>query len=211
MVNPSLLLCSDDGISLCQPCYSSHYNCTTHGHRIQIVNRFPLHYNQNNNTYQHHGLAHVPHVVQHHGNNNNQQQRRAGMFEMSCNGDNNNCERWMFAMRCESCLASDAVVYCRGHDKLMCHNCDQMLHLQEAVPPHLRCKLCGNCKRPSNSFLIGADGHHFTYPPAPIVLPPPAPIHPPPAEVVSAALSTGLSLHNYDSDLFDDDFSWFGM
>ncbi|XP_010417969.1 PREDICTED: uncharacterized protein LOC104703626 [Camelina sativa] len=214
--NPALLLCCDDEMALCQSCYSRYFKCTTLRHHIQILSCFPPPHH--NTTNQHHEHAHMPHVVQHSNHEHehvaglgHQHQRRAGMFEMSCNG-NTNCERWMFAMRCESCLASDAVVYCRGHDKLMCHNCDRVFHLHEAVPPHLRCMLCGNCKRPSRYFLIGAAGHQFTFPPT---------VHPPAAEEVSASPSTGLNQQDdvlirddffrdneYPQDIYD--FSWFG-
>ncbi|EFH62889.1 hypothetical protein ARALYDRAFT_338347 [Arabidopsis lyrata subsp. lyrata] len=208
-INPSILLCYEDGKALCQSCYSTHYNCAPNGHHIQIVRRIQY---PNNNT-QHHDHAHMPHVVDHNNNNNRQQhhqehvqhegghqQRRAGMFERSCHGDNN-CERWMFAMGCELCLASssNAVVYCSAHNKLLCDDCDRMTHIQEAtVPPHSRCKLCVNCKRPSSKFLIG--GYHFNFPR----------VHPPAAEEIPASPPRELpqqDINGFQDD--DDDFSWF--
>ncbi|XP_010454314.1 PREDICTED: uncharacterized protein LOC104736055 [Camelina sativa] len=153
-VNPGLLICFDHKIVLCQSCYSLRYNCVPDGHRYEIVNLVPLHlnnpYHEHQHQHQHHEREHMlPHVVH--------LQRREGMFEMSCNG-HNNCERWMFAMKCESCVASNAVVYCPQHDHLLCDNCDRVIHFTNhqgrAVTPHMRFVLCVSCKRLSRNFLI---------------------------------------------------------
>jgi len=197
---PSILFCYEDGMVLCQSCYSHHYNCATNGHQTQVVFA-----NMNN---QHHDHAHMPHVVHHNNNNNHQQQRvgghqrRAEMFERSCHGDNN-CERWMFAMRCELCVASNsnAVVYCPTHNQILCDSCDRMIHSHEdAVPPHSRCKLCVNCKRPSRRFLIG--GYQFNFPP----------VHPPASEEIPVTPPTELPQQDINYDYLGDvdDFSWFG-
>lgn len=161
MINPALLLCSDHMMVLCQSCYSHDYNCVAYGHHTQIINRFPRqdHNNKNKNKkYQHnHDDDHEQHQV---GDN----ERRKGMFEMSCKG-NNNCEGGMSAMDCESCLVSNAVIYCPQHNKLLCDDCDRMIHLPEAVLPHLRCQLCVTCKRLSRTFLVKTS--YFILPPIP--------------------------------------------
>ncbi|CAH8256550.1 unnamed protein product [Arabidopsis lyrata] len=106
------------------------------------------------------------------------------MFQMSCNG-NNDCERWMFALECESCIASNAVVYCAQEDFFLCDNCDRVMHNHEVIPPHMRCKLCETCKRLSRNFLIGA--YHFSLPPTPLAVA---------AEEVSALQSSGPSQYD---------------
>ncbi|VVA94079.1 unnamed protein product [Arabis nemorensis] len=181
MINPAILLCCEHKINLCQSCYSLDYNCASYGHITRTINRFPQQHHDHNNIH-HHEQEHMPHLVG--------VQRREGMFAMRCNG-NNNCERWMFAMNCESCLASNVVVYCEVEDQLLCNNCDRMIHLPEAVPPHMRSVLCVTCKRVSRNFLIGAN--QFSLPPTPTLAAP---------EEVSASTGPNQQYSNGSLNLF---------
>ncbi|EFH62975.1 hypothetical protein ARALYDRAFT_893712 [Arabidopsis lyrata subsp. lyrata] len=178
MVNPASLVCSIHMIILCLSCYVLHYNCVTFGHHIQPINNFPerVQFLENPQHYHGHEHDHEHHVGDY--------QRREGMFQMSCNG-NNDCERWMFALECESCIASNAVVYCAQEDFFLCDNCDRVMHNHEVIPPHMRCKLCETCKRLSRNFLIGA--YHFSLPPTPLAVA---------AEEVSALQSSGPSQYD---------------
>ncbi|CAA7018337.1 unnamed protein product [Microthlaspi erraticum] len=169
MNNSATISCSIHRTILCQPCYSLRYNCATYGHQIQILQ-------QHVHAPQEQQQVNVPQQQHNYGGD----QRREGMFEFSCNGDNS-CERWMLAMNCEACLASNAVVYCAEHDQVLCSNCDLMIHYSDdVVPPHMRSVLCVTCKRVSRSFRIG--GHLFNLPPP---IPPAAP------DEVSASVTTG--------------------
>lgn len=132
--NPGILFCSDHSIVLCQSCYSWLYNCVADGHHTQVINRY------NGNNYE----DDYSNGHEHPAGDNNRNKKR--MFKMTCRG-NNICEKRMSAMDCESCLASDAVLYCPQHNKLLCDNCDLMIHVPEADPPHLKCELCVNCKK----------------------------------------------------------------
>ncbi|CAA7012771.1 unnamed protein product [Microthlaspi erraticum] len=148
MNNPALLLCFDHRLSLCQSCYSQRYNCASYGHRNQILSSLPhqqQHHNNHNNQH-----PRPQHPEQEHRLGHNDQIRRL-MFGPICVGDND-CERWMFAMDCEECKASNAVVYCYQHDSLLCDNCDRVNH---PFLPHVRARLCVTCKRPSRFYHIG--------------------------------------------------------
>ncbi|XP_060190378.1 B-box domain protein 30-like [Lycium barbarum] len=56
---------------------------------------------------------------------------------------------------CELCN-SEASVYCQADDAFLCRKCDKWVHGANFLAQrHIRCLLCGVCKRLTRRFLIG--------------------------------------------------------
>ncbi|MCD7451322.1 hypothetical protein HAX54_010941 [Datura stramonium] len=56
---------------------------------------------------------------------------------------------------CELC-SSEASVYCQADDAFLCRKCDRWVHGANFLAQrHIRCLLCGVCRRLTRRFLIG--------------------------------------------------------
>ncbi|KAM3301647.1 B-box domain protein 30-like [Capsicum chacoense] len=57
---------------------------------------------------------------------------------------------------CELCK-SEASVYCQADNAFLCRKCDKWVHAANFLARrHIRCLLCGVCRRLTRRFLIGA-------------------------------------------------------
>ncbi|KAJ8527842.1 hypothetical protein K7X08_015293 [Anisodus acutangulus] len=56
---------------------------------------------------------------------------------------------------CELCK-SEATIYCQADDAFLCRKCDKLVHGANFLAQrHIRCILCGVCKRLTQRYLIG--------------------------------------------------------
>nr|ARU77869.1 B-box zinc finger protein 30 [Solanum tuberosum] len=56
---------------------------------------------------------------------------------------------------CELCK-SEAYVYCEADNAFLCRKCDKLVHTANFLAQrHIRCILCGICKRLTKRYLIG--------------------------------------------------------
>ncbi|XP_060210894.1 B-box domain protein 30-like [Lycium barbarum] len=56
---------------------------------------------------------------------------------------------------CELCK-SEASVYCQADDAFLCRKCDKLVHGANFLAQrHIRCIICGVCKRLTHRYLIG--------------------------------------------------------
>ncbi|PHT73180.1 hypothetical protein T459_23965 [Capsicum annuum] len=58
-------------------------------------------------------------------------------------------------LSCELCK-SVASIYCQADDAYLCRKCDKLVHAANFLAQrHIRCILCGYCKRLTQRYLIG--------------------------------------------------------
>ncbi|CAN4097078.1 unnamed protein product [Withania somnifera] len=65
---------------------------------------------------------------------------------------------------CELCK-SEASLYCQADDAFLCGKCDKLVHGANFLAQrHLRCILCGFCKRLTQRYLIGVSSEVILLP-----------------------------------------------
>ncbi|MCD7469178.1 hypothetical protein HAX54_008028 [Datura stramonium] len=65
---------------------------------------------------------------------------------------------------CELCK-SEAFVYCQADDAFLCRKCDKLVHGANFLAQrHIRCILCGFCRRLTQKYLIGVSSEVILLP-----------------------------------------------